>query len=687
MRNLASLLRHPLFILGLAIRLALVWGMAPTATQQWFAPFLDFSAHARTLDPWSAWLDHGGDAAAFPYGYATWLAFLPATLLANAIGFPVAIGHALTLLAADLGLLLVLDRLVPGRGRLMLALYWLSPVVILATYALGFNDVLPVLLLVVATLLARHARLRWSGAVLAAALSAKLSMVIAVPFFAIYLFNRRALRQRILEFGLGFAACALVLGLPFLLSPGGVQMLAGNPEMMKVYELALNFGGASSVYLVPLAYLLLLYGTWRIRRLNFEIFEASMGVAFLAIVLMTPASPGWLLWCIPFLVLYQVLGGRAGIALVALFAVLYTLNTLLAVPLQTVHDGTLDLAAALSRSGFPAERIASLVHTGMAAVGVILALRMWREAVDRNDYFRLSRKPFALGIAGDSGAGKDTFTDAVAGLFGSHSVVKISGDNYHLWDRHKPMWQVMTHLNPMANDLEGFAGDLVSLVDGKPILLRHYDHESGKMGRPERTHSNDFILASGLHALYLPILRERYDLKIYLDIDEGLRRHFKAQRDVHKRKRSVQEVLASIEQREPDAVRFIRPQAAHADLILSLQPIRRDLLQGADPERPLRLKLVVRTRQGYNERTLHRVLVGVCGLHVDLLLDDGGRDVQMTIEGETSPADIRMAAEMLCPNMQEFLDIPATWHESTLGVMQLVTLSHISQALTKRLIW
>jgi len=102
-------------------------------------------------------------------------------------------------------------------------------------------------------------------------------------------------------------------------------------------------------------------------------------------------------------------------------------------------------------------RLISLTHTALVATGIVLAVRIWRETVIRNDFFRLSRKPFVIGVAGDSGAGKDTFANAISGLFGSHSVASISGDDYHLWDRHQPMWQVMTHINPAANDLESFA--------------------------------------------------------------------------------------------------------------------------------------------------------------------------------------------------------------------------------------
>jgi uridine kinase len=319
----------------------------------------------------------------------------------------------------------------------------------------------------------------------------------------------------------------------------------------------------------------------------------------------------------------------------------------------------------------------------MVATGIILAVRIWRETVSRNDYFRLSRKPFVLGIAGDSGAGKDTFANAIKELFGHHSVTTLSGDDYHLWDRQKPMWQVMTHLNPRANDLEGFANDLVALTDGKSIKSMHYDHQSGRMSRPFKIKSNDIIIASGLHALYMPILRECYNLSVYLDIDEGLRRHFKLQRDVNQRGHTVERVLSSFEKREPDSVRFIRPQATHADLVLSLQPIHPRM----SGKQPLRFKLVACSRHGLNELSLTRVLIGVCGLHVDMAMSQDTSRVELTIEGESSAQDIELAARMICPRIFEFLDIYPKWQDGVVGLMQLITLSHINQALTKRFIW
>lgn len=677
---------RPIFLIGLAIRLLLVLWVAPTPVTEWYLPFLDTSTSTLTLNPWATWLGQGGSIGAFPYGYVMWAAFLPLILLCKALSLPTILGYGLTLIGADFLVLAVLRKIVPVQDRLLVAVYWLSPIVIVGSYVLGYNDLIPVFLLAWSLYLLKSARLMLAGAVLITAISAKMSMILALPFILIYLQHNRPLRQYLPRFLIGATLGIFLTILPFLLSVAGVSMLYNNPEIGKIYNLVFAISDTTNLYVVPLAYLLMIYAAWRIKRPNFELFHAMLGMAFLLVVLMTPASPGWFIWAIPSLVAYQAASNRMAVAIMGIFSLLYVVSALLITPdLKLIIEQASWLPQAANQ-WLLSNKLSSLVHTAMVATGVVLAIRIWRESVSRNDYFRLSRKPFVVGIAGDSGAGKDTFSDAIKGLFGGHSVATLSGDDYHLWDRQKPMWQVMTHLNPMANDLEGFAQDLVSLTDSKNIHSRHYDHKTGRMSRPFMIKSNDFIIASGLHALYLPILRECYNLSVYLDIDESLRRHFKLQRDVGQRGHSEEKVLSSFTRREPDSARFIRPQAAHADLVLSLQPIHPRMLEGAARNHPLHFKIVARSRHGLNELSLTRVLVGICGLHVDMSPTNDASEVELTIEGETSAQDIEIAARMICPRVFEFLDLKPEWQDGVIGLMQLITLSHINQALTKRFI-
>ena len=111
------------------------------------------------------------------------------------------------------------------------------------------------------------------------------------------------------------------------------------------------------------------------------------------------------------------------------------------------------------------------------------------------------------------------------------------------------MWKVTTHLNPLANNLDIFSNDLVKLIDGKSIQVTHYNHKTGKKNKPETFYSNDFIVACGLHTLYIPSIRNHLNIRIFLDMDENLRKFYKIKRDTLKRNHPISKVLESIERR------------------------------------------------------------------------------------------------------------------------------------------
>ena len=675
-----KIIRHPFFIIGLAVRFLFIMTLKANSVVEWYSPFMENSL-SLNLDPWAMWLDAGGTPLAFPYGFTMWFSLLPLTFLSKLLGISVYYGYMMTLLVSDILLLSVLTRIFPDRDGLLLRLYWLSPIVIIASYVMGYNDLIPVLFLTFSFYAIREHLCGLSGFFVAVAISSKLSMLVSLPFFLVYFYHNRPLRRFICKFIYGFFIAALFFVIPFILSQKALVMLFSNPEISKIYEMRLNLGDAASIYLVPFLYCFVLYSAWRVKRINYELFYVLSGMSFLVVVLMTPSSPGWFLWLVPWLVGYQLNSDRLAISLVATLSLLYVLDTMF----WYIPPGATE---SLLRIGEKSEfsHMISMNRTMMLVVGLVLSMRLWREAIIRNDFFRLSRKPFVIGIAGDSGSGKDTLANAIEGLFGVTSVTKISGDDYHHWDRQKPMWQLMTHLNPIANDLAGFARDILELVDGKAIQSVHYDHTTGRMGRPSRVQSNDVIIASGLHALYLPKLRATYDLSIYLDIDESLRKYFKIIRDVTIRGHSIETVEHSFMRRESDAVKFVRPQEEFADIVMSLKPIHPRLLEGTNVAKILRYKITTRARHGLNEQDLVRVLVGVCGFHVDMVYSDNPSMFTMTVEGESCADDVAFAAKLVCPNITEFLDIEPKWQDGITGLMQLITVSHINQALIKRLV-
>ena len=671
--------KHPLFIFGFLLRLSFVFFITSAAVTDWFLPFMSLSISNFTFDPWTLWINGQNDPAAFPYGYAMWVFLLPTFLVLEMLNIPLVYSYYFSLLLADVLLLFTLNKLIQKRKLLLIITYWLSPVLIIASYGLGFNDLIPILFLTLAILKTKEKQFIWSGVFLSLAISAKLSMIIAVPFFLIYLFNKKALRQYIPLFLISAGISGLLVGVPFLMSDGALLMLSNNSELEKIYWLSFDIGENISVYLIPFTYIILLYSIWRIKRLNFNLFFSTTGLSFFLIILMTPASPGWFIWIIPFLVFYQSRSDKTSIFLVSLFSLVYCAHILLLNPMYIRSDDI--LLPSLADDSF--RNITSLIQTFLIALGALISIRMLRESVSSDNFFRLSRKPFAIGIAGDSGSGKDTLADAISMIFGSHSVVQQSGDDYHLWDRHKPIWQVTTHLNPKSNDLELFNNDLTLLSEGKNIQARHYDHKTGKLSRLIPVKSNDFIIASGLHALYLEALRDKYNLKIFLDMDEDLRKYLKLQRDVNKRGHAKEAVLESIKKRENDSEKFIKSQAVYADLIFSLKNTS-TINHVEFANQSLNLELEVTSRTGFNELSFYRTLIGIGGVHIDLKESENISLTSLTLSGKISSDDIGLAAELLCPNALEFLDLEPLWHDNSLGLMQLISLCHIDHNLNKR---
>ena len=685
---LKKLVREPLFWVGLVAKLLIIVWILPLSAMEWYLPFLNYTIAPISFDPWTNWIAHGGNSSAFPYGYVMWIFFLPGLLLCKLLSIDILFAYNMTLLVVDICLLLTLNKMFRDSRRLILAVYWLSPIVIVASYICGYNDLIPVFLLTLSLYFVSQHKPFYAGFLCITAVSAKFSMIISIPFFLIYFIQNKRLCNQFTKLILGMTIAILIFELPYFMSKAALDMLQSNVEMNKIYQFSASLNEKNAIYFLPLLYFVMLYYVWHIKRMNFDLFLSSLGLAFFMVILLTQAPLGWFVWILPLMVGYQCSHGKIAVGLSGLFSFFYVLY---AICLNDKISYRANIFQTKTLYYFQNHNsyFDSLIITALVTTGIILALRIWLGKIKLNDYFRQSRKSFVIGIAGDSGSGKDTFSEALTNLLGKRCVSLLSGDDYHLWDRHKPMWQTLTHLNPKANNLDKFARDLLSLADGKSIISRHYDHEIGKMTHPVKIKSNDFIIASGLHAFYLPILRTCYNLTIYLDINEELRRFFKFNRDVQQRGHSLDRVLSSLQKREPDSKQFIHPQRAIADIIFSLKPIDPDLLKsGIYNNQPMpRLKLQVIFRNQLNEQALVRVLIGLCGLHVGTTMIEGTSEVELSIEGEVSSDDICMAAMILCPSMLEFLDIQPKWQEGMIGLMQLITLSQMNQAIIKRVIW
>jgi uridine kinase len=607
------------------------------------------------------------------------------------------IGFKSSLLLTDLFCLLLLDRLFPNKTRRLIIYYWLSPIVIVAVYWVGQNDIIPLTLFVYGLFWTKRHRFNLAGLCFGLAVGAKFSMAVGLPFFAIYLWRNKKYRKYFIPAIATLAGVVVIVQAVPLLSPGFRLMVMSTPEISRVFDFSFSVGHGVKIYLAPLLYLLVVYFAWRLSRFSFDLFLAIIGVSFFLILLVTPAPIGWYVWLLPFLVFHQLSTERFQGFLVHVFSVLVVLYHLLHGTYPHFTKGPSFPALQLSTSPLEAylpipalflDR--SLWITGIVSIGLIVILQMLRVNIQRNDYFRISRKPILIGVCGDSGTGKDILSNSLVDVFGRSSVLQISGDDYHSWDRHAPMWQAVTHLNPRGNDLYKLSRDVISILAGNSVAQQSYDHLSGRFAAPRRLEGNDVVVVSGLHALFDPDLIKRYDVTIYLDPPEDLKRYWKIRRDMTSRGWDTESIVTAMERRSADVIRFIEPQRARADLVFKMVPVNQEELKYAldnnDYTKNIRCKLEVTMKSGLYWENLVRDLVGVCGLHVDTRFPTSQPGlVEIQVEGDVFSEDIALSARNLPSAMFDLIDISPHWQSDMLGVMQLIVITQIELALRNRL--
>ena len=180
-------------------------------------------------------------------------------------------------------------------------------------------------------------------------------------------------------------------------------------------------------------------------------------------------------------------------------------------------------------------------------------------------------RPIVLGVAGDSGAGKTTLTRGLARVMGDDQVIRISGDGYHRYDRREREQLGVTPLHPEANHLDILTQHLSVLRRGGAILKPVYDHRDGTLGRPEYVRAKRFVIVEGLLNFHTESLRTAHDVRVFVAPAEDVRRGWKVKRDCTRRRYTTDEVLRQLDRREADAASFIRPQQAHADIVVSFR--------------------------------------------------------------------------------------------------------------------
>ena len=177
---------------------------------------------------------------------------------------------------------------------------------------------------------------------------------------------------------------------------------------------------------------------------------------------------------------------------------------------------------------------------------------------------------FVIGVAGDSGSGKTTFTRAIRAIFGRDLVSMITIDDYHRYDRVERKALGITPLVPEANRFDLLEEHLRDLKAGKTIEKPVYNHDNGKFDPPVPFSPTKILIVEGLHPFVTKPLRDLIDFKLYVDPDPDVKRAWKIKRDVEQRGYAPEDVIREMEERKPDYERYVAPQCRFADAVIRI---------------------------------------------------------------------------------------------------------------------
>jgi phosphoribulokinase len=177
---------------------------------------------------------------------------------------------------------------------------------------------------------------------------------------------------------------------------------------------------------------------------------------------------------------------------------------------------------------------------------------------------------FTIGVAGDSGSGKTTFTRGVRNIFGDDLVSTITLDDYHSLDRAGRLASGVTPLDPRANRIGQLEQDLIQLKRGVPVMKPAYNHATGTFDPPAIFRPKKILILEGLHTLYTETLRKYLDFTLFVDPDREVKYDWKIRRDMDTRGYTREQVMREIAEREPEYERYILPQREFADAVIGV---------------------------------------------------------------------------------------------------------------------
>jgi uridine kinase len=177
-----------------------------------------------------------------------------------------------------------------------------------------------------------------------------------------------------------------------------------------------------------------------------------------------------------------------------------------------------------------------------------------------------------IGIAGGSGSGKSTVVKKIVKRLPKDSVSVITQDAYYKDNGHlTPEQRAKINFDhPSAIEFNLLVKHLDLLREGKSVPMPIYSYLT--CARAKETipvPAREVVIVEGILILANPRMRDRMDIKIFVDADGDDRLMRVIRRDIEERGRSFIEVLDHYDRFvKPMHLQFIEPSKRYADIIV-----------------------------------------------------------------------------------------------------------------------
>jgi uridine kinase len=181
-------------------------------------------------------------------------------------------------------------------------------------------------------------------------------------------------------------------------------------------------------------------------------------------------------------------------------------------------------------------------------------------------------KRIVIGVAGGTGSGKTTVSEAILDRVGRHEIAYLQHDSYYKDRSHVPPEEraKANFDHPDALESGLLAQHLNALKAGQGVEVPLYDFTSHTR-REETVHiePRNVILVEGILIFAEKALRDLMDVKVFVDTDADIRFIRRLQRDINERGRTVESVIRQYtETVRPMHLEFVEPSKRYADIII-----------------------------------------------------------------------------------------------------------------------